>query len=399
MHETVKFVTNPSVSRDYAPAALFGKGQAERVRKFHQSFSAYQPTALRNLKNLAAALNLNGFFVKDESSRFGLNAFKVLGGSYCIGRALAERAGIPDRELTFARLQQEDVKAVTRGMTFVTATDGNHGRGIAWTAHALGLDAVVYMPKGSAAERLQNIQKLGAKAEILDLNYDDAVRYAAECERKYGWVMVQDTAWEGYEAIPTWIMQGYTTLALETVEQLGSEIPTHIFLQAGVGAMSGALTGFFTDYYREKKPVIVIVEPNRADCIYRTAAANDGTLHTVDGDMDTIMAGLACGEPCSIGWEMLRRYANHYVSVPEYVAAKGMRVLGNPAGDDTRVISGESGAVTSGLVAELMMNESLNGLRTAIGLGKDSNVLCISTEGDTDRQNYRKIVWDGAYPA
>ncbi|MBQ9635867.1 MAG: diaminopropionate ammonia-lyase, partial [Acidaminococcaceae bacterium] len=131
----------------------------------------------------------------------------------------------------------------------------------------------------------------------------------------------------------------------------------------------------------------------------RTAAANDGTLHTVDGDMDTIMAGLACGEPCSIGWEMLRRYANHYVSVPEYVAAKGMRVLGNPAGDDTRVISGESGAVTSGLVAELMMNESLNELRTAIGLGKDSNILCISTEGDTDRQNYRKIVWDGAYPA
>ena len=399
MRETIKFVSNPSVSRDYAPAALFGKGKAGRVRKFHQSFSAYRPTALRNLKNLAATLDLNGFFVKDESSRFGLNAFKVLGGSYCIGRALAERAGIPDRELAFGRLRQEDVKAAVRGMTFVTATDGNHGRGIAWTAHALGLDAVVYMPKGSAAERLQNIQKLGARAEILDLNYDDAVRYAAECGRKYGWVVVQDTAWEGYEAIPTWIMQGYTTLALETVEQLGNEIPTHIFLQAGVGAMSGALTGFFTDYYREKKPVIVIVEPNRADCIYRTAAANDGTLHRVDGDMDTIMAGLACGEPCSIGWEMLRRYADHYVSVPEYVAAKGMRVLGNPEGDDTRVISGESGAVTSGLVAELMMNESLNGLRTSIGLGRDSNVLCISTEGDTDRQNYRKIVWDGACPA
>jgi Threonine dehydratase len=163
--------------------------------------------------------------------------------------------------------------------------------------------------------------------------------------------------------------------------------------------MSGALTGFFTDLFREKRPTIVIVEPNKADCIYRTAAANDGTLHTVGGDLDSIMAGLCCGEPCTIGWEMLRRYADGFVSMPDRVAAKGMRVLGSPAGTDPRIVSGESGAAAVGLVAELMTNGRLRELRRAIGLGADSRVLCVSTEGDTDRASYRAIVWDGAYPS
>lgn len=399
MNETIKYVSNPAISEDRTPAALFGKERAAQVRNYHQSFSAYQPTALKSLDSLAKILGLGKFYVKDESSRFGLNAFKGLGGSYCIGRVLAERAGISEDELTFNRLQQEDVRTATKGVTFVTATDGNHGRGIAWTTKELGIAAVVYMPNGSAKERLQNIRKLGAQAEITKLNYDDTVRYAAQCEKENGWVLVQDTAWEGYEKIPTWIMQGYTTLALEAVEQMGNEVPTHIFLQAGVGAMSGALAAFFADYYQEKKPVIVVVEPNKADCIYRTAAANDGKLHKVDGDMNTIMAGLSCGEPCTIGWEMLRRYADHFVSMPDYIAAKGMRVLGNPSGNDERIISGESGAATSGFVAELMTNESLSELRKTIGISEDSKVLCISTEGDTDQENYRKIVWDGSYPS
>ena len=399
MNEAIKYVMHSQAGRDFAPAMRFGKTQAERVRKFHQSFSSYHPTALCNLKQLADTLGLGKFYVKDESSRFGLNAFKALGGAYCIGRIVTEKAGIPEEELTFDRLQQDDVRQATHGLTFVTATDGNHGRGVAWAAKELGCGAVVYLPKGSAEERVLNIRRLGATAEITNLNYDATVRYAAAQAKKNGWLLVQDTAWEGYEDIPSWIMQGYTTMAAEAVEQLDGEAPTHLFLQAGVGAMSGALAAFFADYYREKKPVIVIVEPNKADCIYRTALADDGTLHTVDGDMDTIMAGLSCGEPCSIGWEMLKRYADCFVSMPDYVAAKGMRMLGNPIGNDPRIISGESGAATSGFVAELMRNESLWVLRKALGIGKTSNALCISTEGDTDRENYRKIVWDGLYPS
>lgn len=397
MSETIKHVKNLSPCRDFAPASCFGQEQAQEVQKFHQSIPGYKPTSLQRLESLAETLGLASFCVKDESSRFGLNAFKGLGGSYAIGRVLAERLGISENELTFQRLQADDVKEARDGITFVTATDGNHGRGIAWFAGKLGLDAVVYMPKGSAQERLLNIQRLGARAEITDMNYDETVRFAASCEHEHGWILMQDTAWEGYEKIPKWIMQGYTTMAIEAVEQLKGEIPTHIFLQAGVGAMSGAMAAFFADFYRDKKPVIIIAEPNQADCIYQTAKADDGRLHSIRGDLDSIMAGLACGEPCTIGWKMLRMYADCFVSIPDYVAANGMRILGNPLDGDARIVSGESGAATTGLVAQLMKYDDFFSLRQELGLGKESRVLCISTEGDTDRNNYRKIVWSGAY--
>ena len=195
-------------------------------------------------------------------------------------------------------------------------------------------------------------------------------------------------------------MEGYTTMALEAVEQLKGEKPTHIFLQAGVGAMSGGVTGFFADLYGDKdRPIITIVEPNKADCIYRTAKADDGKLHVVKGDMNSIMAGLCCGEPCTIGWNVLHDHADNFVSMPDYVAAEGMRILGNPLGDDPRVISGESGAATSGFVAEVLRNPALAEMKEALQLDQNSRILCFSTEGDTDSENYRKIVWDGAHPS
>lgn len=399
MNETIKQVTSRNLSSDYTPAEAYGREQAEKVRAYHKSFAAYQPTKLVKLDGLAECLGLGAFYVKDESSRFGLNAFKGLGGSYSIGRYLAEKCGIPEEELSLQKLQSEEIHEQIKDLTFVTATDGNHGRGVAWTCQQLGMKSVVYMPKGSAQERLENIRRLGADASITDLNYDDAVRLAASRQEEYGWILVQDTAWEGYEKIPTWIMQGYTTMALEAAEQLGDDRPTHIFLQAGVGALSGGVTGFFADYYKKDKPKIIIVEPNKADCIFRTAQADDGTIHMVGGDMDTIMAGLACGEPCTLGWEMLRRYADHFVSMPDYVAAKGMRILGNPVSGDEKIVSGESGAAPAGFVAELMMNESLDYMREELEIDENSRVLCFSTEGDTDAANYRKIVWEGSYPS
>ena len=193
-------------------------------------------------------------------------------------------------------------------------------------------------------------------------------------------------------------MQGYGTMGLEAFEQL-EEKPTHIFLQAGVGSMAGAIAGLFASLYGEDRPTVVIVEPNKADCVFRTAQANDGKLHFVTGDMDTIMAGLACGEPCSIGWNVLRDYADHFISCPDYVAAKGMRILGNPAGKDDRVVSGESGASCFGCAAEIMTNPELAHIKEQLGLNENSRVLFFSTEGDTDRQNYRSIVWDGKYPS
>lgn len=373
---------------------IFTREEAERTKAFHSTLPVYSPTPLANLESLAKNLGVASFHVKDESKRFGLNAFKGLGGSYCLARYIAEKLGADISELPYDKLKAAKIDPTT----FVTATDGNHGRGIAWAAHMFGQKAVVYMPKGSVSERLDNIRKLGAEASITDMNYDDTVRFAAECAKKHGWVLVQDTAWPGYEKIPGWVMQGYLTMALEAVESL-KEIPTHVFLQAGVGSMAGAVAGFLADYYGGKKPIITIVEPNKADCIFRTARANDGQLHSVTGALDSIMAGLCCGEPCTIAWEMLGAFAEHFVSMPDYVAAKGMRVLGNPLGEDPRVISGESGASTTGFVCELMQNESLDYIRDELGMNEKSRVLCISTEGDTDRENYRRIVWDGLYPS
>ena len=400
MNETLQWVFEKKSQDGAKKSSRFTLSGAEKARRFHQSFPGYVPTPLVKLPALAETLGVSGLYVKDESKRFGLNAFKGLGGSYCLGRYIAEKLKVDIDDLPYDKMTSWEVKETLGEITFVTATDGNHGRGIAWTAHMLGQKAVVFMPKGSVRERLENIRKLGAQAEITELNYDQTVAYAAECEKKYGWVLVQDTAWEGYETIPGWIMEGYTTMALEAAEQLGAVKPTHIFLQAGVGAMSGALTGFFTDYYKnEEKPVITIVEPDQADCIFRTARAGDGKLHTVDGDMRTIMAGLACGVPCTIGWEELSRNAECFVSMPDWVAAQGMRILGNPMGDDSKVISGESGASAFGLVTELLRGQSKEAaaLKEQLGITKDSRILCFSTEGDTDRENYRRIVWGGTY--
>lgn len=394
--EEFKLVQYTRHGRQKGDLSKFFLENAKKVQEFHKSFPIYQQTPLVTMKNTAKELGLGDIFIKDESFRFGLNAFKVLGGSFAIGNFMAQKVGKNIAEFTYNDLISEETREALGKMTFVTATDGNHGRGVAWTARTLRQKAVVYMPKGSAKERLENILSEGAEASITNMNYDDAVRFAYKQAEEKGWIMVQDTAWEGYEDIPLWIMQGYGTMAYEAYTQL-SEKPTHIFLQAGVGSMAGAVTAFFASIYKEDCPMITIVEPNKADCIYRTAEAQDGKLHCVIGDMDTIMAGLACGEPCSIGWEILREYADNFISCPDYVAAQGMRILGNPVKGDTQIVSGESGAATFGIVAEIMRNPNLREWREKLKLDRNAKVLCFSTEGDTDKEGYQSIVWDGAW--
>ena len=323
-----------------------------------------------------------------------------MGASFAIANCLAERLGGEGKKLDFATLTSEAARKKLGEITFVTATDGNHGRGVAWTANRLGQKSVVYMPKGSSATRLANIQKEGATASITDLNYDEAVRLAARKATENNWIMVQDTAWEGYEDIPTWIMQGYGTIAAEAVEQL-EEIavsqPTHVFLQAGVGSFAGAIQGYLASRFGKNRPTAVIVEPDTAACLYKSAIADDGAPHFVTGDMPTIMAGLACGEPNTIGWNVLRDYSDMFFSCPDWVTARGMRLLGNPLRGDERIISGESGAVPAGLLSLLCERDDLRSVKESLHLNEHSHVLLISTEGDTDPEKYRKIVWDGEY--
>ena len=371
--------------------------QANAVREFHKSFPMYAPTPLAQLPETAKMLGIGEIYVKNESYRFGLNAFKVLGGSYAIGNYLARRLGRSLSETGYDVLTSPETRKELGEITFITATDGNHGRGVAWTASTLGQKSVVHMPKGTVAERLNNIRLAGAQADIIDGNYDDAVRLSRKEAAENGWVIVQDTSWEGYEEIPAWIMEGYCTMGLEAWEQLPQK-PTHIFLQAGVGSMAGTIAALFASIYGEDRPKVIIVEPNNADCFYRTAKANDGRTHIVTGELKTIMAGLACGEPCGLAWDILRDYADHFLAFPDWAAAKGMRILGNPMGSDDRVVSGESGASAFGCMAAILTEPELASLKQELGLDEASRVLFFSTEGDTDRENYRRIVWDGHSP-
>lgn len=374
--------------------SFLGKEVVSQVRSLHRGFPQYAPTPLANLSNLAASLGIADLHVKDESYRLGLNAFKGLGGSYAICKCICEEKGL---ELSSISLEDLSAQAVGK-MTFVTATDGNHGRGVAYTCQILRHACHVYMPKGSSPERLGHIRALGAQAEITDLYYDDAVRFADRMAKEQGWILVQDTAWPGYETIPAWIMQGYCTLMDEAIEQLSGQCPTHIFLQAGVGSFAGAMLGHLVSRFPDTPPRCVICEPDHADCIYQSFLADDGAPHIVSGDLSTIMAGLSCGEPNISSYPILRDYADAALSCEDFIAAQGMRILAAPMAGDDAVVSGESGAVTMGALYEVLQNPAYRSLKDSLGLDACSRVLLVSTEGDTDAAMYQKIVWGGAYP-
>ena len=240
---------------------------------------------------------------------------------------IAGKIGRPVSEMTYDYLTSDELARDFGQATFFTATDGNHGRGVAWAANKLGQKAVVHMPKGSVKSRFDNIAAEGAEVTIEDVNYDECVRMAAaEAEACENGVIVQDTAWDGYEEIPSWIMEGYGTMASEAAEQLraaGVERPTHVFVQAGVGSLAGGVVGYFTNLFPENPPTFVVMEADTAACLYKGALAGDGEPRIVDGDMPTIMAGLACGEPNTLGWDILRNHVSVFVSCPNWVQLGG----------------------------------------------------------------------------
>lgn len=394
----MKWVLNKCPKSEDSNLPVMSLENVAAARAFHQGFPQYSVTPLADLDAMAGRLGLGGLYVKDESYRFGLNAFKVLGGSFAMGRYIARELGRDVSEMTYDYLTGGRLKEEFGQATFFTATDGNHGRGVAWAANKLGQKAVVHMPKGSAKSRFDNIAREGAKVTIEEVNYDDCVRMAAaEAAQTEHGVVVQDTAWEGYEDIPAWIMQGYGTMAGEAAEQLG-ERPTHVFVQAGVGSLAGAVVGYFANRYSDDPPKFIVMEAQIADCLYQGAVAGDGAPRIVGGDLQTIMAGLACGEPNTISWDILRNHVDAFLSCPDWVSAWGMRMLAAPVKGDPAVTSGESGAVGMGALSAIMEDRGYEELREALGLDEGSKVLMFSTEGDTDPDRYRKIVWDGEYP-
>ena len=401
MTEGLKWTVNHVPGSDDNFLDLMSEENVTKANEFHKSFPQYSVTPLQKLSALASYLGVKGIYCKDESYRFGLNAFKVLGGSYAMGRYIAKELGRDISQLPYNVLSSDKLREEFGQATFFTATDGNHGRGVAWAANRLGQKAVVRMPKGTTKTRFDNIAKEGAEVTIEEVNYDDCVRMAAaQAARTEHGIIVQDTAWDGYEEIPSWIMQGYGTLVLEADRQLkenGVDRPTHVFVQAGVGSLAGAVVGYFAHKYKENPPVMVVCEASAADCLYRSAVKADGNLVNVTGDLQTIMAGLACGEGNTIGWDILKNHVTIFASCPDWMSAKATRIYANPLENDPHIVSGESGSVPLGLAYTALHDEDARDLKEALKLDENSNILVISTEGDTDPVRYREIVWDGLY--
>lgn len=389
MSEYLSYIINER-SRDYSiektSTDFVSIDVAKKLRSIYSGMPEYRRTPLVSLEKLSETLGVGRIWVKDESYRFGLNSFKSLGGIYAIYRTLEEMAG---RSISISEIFSPSFKENVGELTFSAATDGNHGLGVAWASMKLGQKAVIYLPKGTVPQRIEAIRKTGAKAVVIDGNYDDAVEKMARDGENEGWQVISDTAWEGYQDIPRWIMQGYTVLfdeAMEEIKENGSDMPTHIILQAGVGSFSASGVGYFNSIYGKNRPVSIIVEPDNAACFYESIQINDGIPHRAKGDLSTIMAGLSCGVPNPVAWDIHLDYSDVFVSCKDELSALSMRALGNPLKGDKKVISGESGAIGLGVLMHIKKD---------LEIGKDSEILLISTEGDTDPKGYLDVVWGG----
>jgi len=324
--------------------------------------------------------------VKDESQRLGLQAFKVVGGAYCMLRYMCQSLALPPPECPEDAEKVQSLYRERFGVTtFVTATDGNHGRGIAWAARRFGQQAVVYLPKGSAQGRFQHVLDLGAEAEITELNYDATVDLAFQAGKEKGWVVLQDTTAPDYTEIPEWIMQGYTAMVDEALEQMLPDVPSHVLLQMGVGSMAAAVVAYLKSALGDRSPTFIVLEPKNAACGF--ASASQGQLAEVGGDLETMIAGLACGIPSTIAWPILSEHVTAFVRMEDSLAGNGMRLLQREG-----IEAGECGGAAAGLLDYIMnaTGEHATKLRQVASLGPDSRVLLINTEGATDPENYQR---------
>ena len=394
MNSQISIIPGISYSHELTP--LLSPEVVRGVQDFHQSIPMYKKTPLIELPELARKLGICNIFVKDESHRFGLNAFKSLGATYAMAKIIAAFIKMDEHPLNYALLTSEAVRKKIKDLIFITATDGNHGKSVAWAASIFGCQAIVYMPKGSKdcrADAIRNINETQVK--ITDLNYDDTVRLAYKTAKKNGYYLIQDTGFDGYEDVPNVITQGYTTMVWEAISQLsdfGVQKPSHVFLQAGVGSMAGSVLGYLAHYYQKNPPITTIVEPATVACIYKSVQVGSGQPEIISGNPETIMAGLNCGEPNPLTWPILRDFASFYASCPDWVTELGMKTLANPIEADHKIISGESGAVGLGLLSSLCQDEKLAALKQELQLDSSSTVLLFNTEGNTDPEAYAAII-------
>jgi diaminopropionate ammonia-lyase len=376
----------PAAAREVLDHAAFRAAQAEIG-----TWPEYHATPSWRLDDIAARCGVGAVVLKDESQRFGLGSFKAIGGAYGVLRALQDelrrRFGLT---ATGQQLRRGEHRTATGQIVLACATDGNHGRAVAWAARLFGCPCEVFVPRIVSAPRRQAIEDVGARVRVINGTYDDALAALHRAAAADGWVVVSDQAHPGYEAIPRDIMQGYALIAEEALQQWPYEAPpTHVFLQAGVGGFAGAICAHMWERLGERRPLPVCVEPLAADCVYRSAVA--GRPARVPGDLDTVMACLSCGEPSTLGWRILERGAAAFLAVDDQAAIDAMRLLARRS--DGGLVVGESGA--AGL-AGLLLLAGDRAARAELGLEREARVLLFASEGATDPVSYASRV--GASP-
>ena len=329
---------------------------------------AYQVTPLISMTDIAAAAGVDKIYYKNESSRFGLGSFKALGGSYAIECLSQDSPG--------------------GDLVVCTATDGNHGRAVAWGASLFGAECHVFIHANVSEARAQAIASLGAVMHRVEGNYDDSIAACNEQAALHGWQIVSDTSWEGYRDIPKMIMAGYSVMTFEMMDQLDGEIPSHVILQAGCGAMAGALIASMWHHWGARLPTIILVESDRSDCVYQSLKRDE--IHLVNIVEETVMAGLSCGEVSLLAWPLIQKGASHVVTIPDTGVGTMVRWLANPSdGERPSVIGGECSA--SGLIALLAIQQD-SALAQGMSIGSDARILVIGTEGNTDAELYDNII-------
>ena len=375
----------PAALQDIQSLAAHAKARTEIA-----AWPGFAPTPLHDLKGFAAAHGLGAIWYKDEGSRFGLGSFKALGGAYAVmrqlQRAVAAALGTDPERITPADLLAKRYRQIVERVTVTCATDGNHGRSVAWGAAMFGCACVIYIHALVSPGREAAIAAYGARVVRTAGNYDDSVRQAQQDTETHGRVVISDTSYPGYSDIPRDVMQGYSVMAAEALAQCPA-LPTHVFVQGGVGGLAAAVLAYLWESLGPQRPAFVVVEPDKADCLYRSAQAGQPVV--VEGALDTIMAGLACGEVSLIAWDILTRGADAFMTVTDTAAADLMRRLAWPVDGDVPIVAGESAvAGLAGALAARANSEQASRL----GLGPASRVLVFGSEGATDPVLYEQIV-------
>jgi diaminopropionate ammonia-lyase len=355
-----------------------------RARDEIGSWPGYAPTPLVMLDALASSLRVASVAYKDEGERFGLGSFKALGGAYAVLCALRDRSAAAHTEIG-SGLASSPVGLP--GITVAAATDGNHGRSVAWGARLFGCKCIIYLHEHVSMEREREIAKFGAEIVRGPGQYDESVRRCAADAAERNWVLVADTSDDPAAAVPALVMQGYTLIAQEILDAAGGTLPTHVFVQAGVGGLAAALAAHFWETLGPDRPRLVVVEPERADCVFRAVAS--GRPVPIEGDTDTFMACLAAGEVSAPAWVVLRTSIDDVLALPDSAAVETMRFLADPLDGDPPLVAGESGcAAMAGLLAAAADER----LRTALHLDDRSRVVVIGSESDTDAETYQRVV-------